>query len=254
MKGKHMRFKDKVVIITGAGKGIGKAIALDFAKEGAKTVILSRTEKDIISVFNEINKMNMECLPLVADVSREEDVLKVYSETLNKFNTVDILINNAAVQFRTKIVDSTLEEWNFTLNVNLTGAFLFCREALKIMIKNNYGKIINISSDAGKTAFAELGAYSASKFGLAGLTEAIAKEVADYNINVNAVCPASVDTELTRRMHMHMDYSKIKVMKSEDISKIVLFLASEDSRVMKAVSLEAYDGQNFVDDIYGVQE
>jgi len=243
-----VRFKDKVAIITGAGKGIGKAVALDFAKEGAKTVICSRTEKDLIAVADEIKKMGADCLYIKADISIEEDVKNVINKALEKFKTIDVLVNNAAIQYRNKVVETPLSEWEKTLKVNLTGTFLFCREALKTMIKNNYGKIINISSDAGKIGFADIGAYSASKFGVMGLTETIAREVADYNINANTICLSNVDTPLHRSLCPDLDYSKIKIMRPEEVSRVVLFMSSDDSKIIKGESIKTYDGQDFASD------
>ena len=166
------RFIDKIVIVTGSGKGIGKAIAIDFAREGAKVVLVSRTEEDLIKVSEEIKSAGSKSLIVKADVSKESDVKKFFKKALKEYGTVDILVNNAAIQVRNNIMNISIDEWKNHLDINLTGTFLCMREALKIMVKKNYGKIINISSTAARRAWSTGSSYCSSKSGMLGLTEA----------------------------------------------------------------------------------
>ena len=240
-----MRFKDKIVVVTGSGKGIGRANAIDFAREGAKIVLVSRTLKDLEEVSLIINKIGSDSLIVRADVSREEDVKEIFEKALEKYKTVDILVNNAAIVIRKSILAMSLEEWKKQLDINLTGTFLCMREALKIMAKNNYGKIVIVSSEAGKKGCSMKCAYSSSKFGQLGLTESAAADIKSkgLNININAVCPSGVDTPLTRKNYPKIDYSKAGFMNPGDISKVILFLASEEAKNLKGNSIEVYDGQ-----------
>lgn len=242
------RFEKKVVIVTGAGRGVGKTIAIDFAKEGAVSILVSRTKKELNKVCDEIIRIGGKCFPIEADISKEIEVVNLFEAVLKKFKRVDILVNNAAVQIRKKVVDMSLMDWNLQLDINLTGTFLCSREALKIMIKNNYGKIITISSEAGKKAWGTGSAYCASKAGQISLTEAMASEVKKYDININAVLPAAVDTPLLKKSYPDIDYSKLDLLTSEEISSVVLFLASEDAKGIKGSCIEVYGGQNLVEE------
>jgi len=240
-----MRFKDKIVVVTGSGKGIGRANAIDFARERAKVILVSRTLKDLEEVSLRVKEAGSDSLIVQADVSKEEDVKKIFKRALEKYKTVDILVNNAAIVIRKNILVMSLEEWQKQLDINLTGTFLCMREALKIMAEKNYGKIINVSSEAGKKGCSMKSAYSSSKFGQLGLTESAAADIKSkgLNININAVCPAGVDTPLTRKNYPKINYLKAGFMDPKDISKVILFLASEDAKNLKGNSVELYDGQ-----------
>jgi len=182
-----------------------------------------------------------------ADVSKEDNVKEIFEKTLRNFKTIDILINNAAIQIRNHILDVSIEEWKAHLDINLTGAFLCSKEALKVMINNNYGKIINISSEGGKKAWSTGSSYCSSKFGMLGLTEASASDVKDKEININAICPSGVDTPLVRKSYPKLDFANIKLMESEDISKVVLFIASEEAKAIKGSFISVSAGQTLID-------
>ena len=237
------RFIDKTVIVTGSGKGIGKAIAIDFAREGAKLILVSRTVKNLEIVDQEIKNIGSESLIVKADVSKENDVKRIFKKTLKKYKKVDILVNNAAIQKRNIIIDISVDEWKNHLDINLTGAFLCMREALKIMVKRNFGNIINVSSVMGKRGSSTTCSYSASKFGMLGLTEAAAADVVDKNININAVLPGGVETPMLYKSYPGIENSKFKLMKPGEISKIVLFLASDDARAIKGSFIDVHGGQ-----------
>lgn len=239
-----MKFKNKVVVVTGAGKGIGREIAIDFAREGARVVLASRTVKDLEEVSNEIKKIGLESLIVQTDVSKEDDVKNLFEKTMEAYHTVDILVNSAAISLvgkeSNRITSLSLKEWQYHLDVNLTGTFLCMREALKIMVKNNYGKVINISSEAGKKGCSLKSAYCSTKFGQIGLTESASADVKNKNININVVCPAGVDTPLLRINYPDLDYDKAGFMQPSDISKVVLFLASEEASAIKGASVDVH--------------
>ncbi|MFA5014665.1 MAG: SDR family oxidoreductase [Actinomycetota bacterium] len=239
----YKRFTNKVVLITGAGRGIGRATAINFAKEGAKIALISRTEKELNEVCNEIKKSRGECIKVKADVSREIDILNFIRTTKEKFGTIDILVNNAGAHIEKEIIDLDSDEWDYVLDVNLKATFLCSREALKIMVKKNYGKIINIASMmAGRKGLAKIGAYCAAKSAVISLTVSMASEVKEFNININAVKPSRVETEMFKKFHP--DYVKPNFMKPEDIAKVVLFLASEDAKAIKGAAIDVHNGQD----------
>lgn len=241
------RFKGKTVVVTGAGKGIGRGIAIDFASEGANVVIVSRTLKDLMEVSAEIKQLGSESLIMQADVSREDDVKRIFKQAVKKYGTVDILVNNAAISLvgkdSNRITSISLEEWQQHIDVNLTGTFLCIREALKIMVEKNYGKIIVISSEAGKKGSSLKAAYCSTKFGQIGLAESASADVKEKNINVNIVCPAGVDTPLARANYPELDFKKFGFMETSDVSKVVLFLAGEEASAIKGATLDVHGGQ-----------
>ena len=198
---------NKVVVITGSSKGIGKSLALAFAKEQAKVVInYFQSETEAQQLNDDISKYNNDCMLIKADVTKPSDVSGMYHEVVNKYGCVDLLINNAGVCDDNLIQMMPLEQWQKVIDVNLTGTFLCCREFSKIMIKQKYGKIINIASLKGQEGSAGQVNYTASKAGIISLTKSLAKELGQYNIAVNAVCPGFVVTDLNR----HDDTKKSK--------------------------------------------
>ena len=189
----------KIVLITGASRGIGKALALELAKEGALIIInYNRNERSALELLDEIRTYNENCMAVKADVTNAQDVKNMYRYILGIYGRVDFLINNAG-----KCVDSLLPmmrevDWDDVVDTNLKGCFLCCREFSKAMIKQRCGKIVNISSLKGIDGCAGQVNYSASKAGIIGLTKAMAKELGQYNISVNAICPGFIVTDLNR--------------------------------------------------------
>ena len=196
-----MRLKERVAIVTGGGAGIGKAIATAFAGEGAAVVIAGRTVSHLEAACSEIRSKGGTVVFFQADVSKEEDAVRLVAETLRLFNKVDILVNNSGIAGPTvKVMDMELGKWNETIGINLTGSMLCAREVLKHMVPRKSGCIINIVSEAGRAGDGRAGypfrsAYCCSKMGQIGLTETLAVEVGEYGIRVNAVSPGPIQGE-----------------------------------------------------------
>jgi 3-oxoacyl-[acyl-carrier protein] reductase len=201
----------KVAIVTGASRGIGKAIAELFAKEGINVVINSRTENEIRRSALEIEKKaNMPVTPIQADIRNHSEVERLVQLTLNQFGRIDILVNNAGVAVVKPLVETSDNEFGRVIDTNLKGMFYCCKAVLPCMIAQKSGHIINISSGAGKAGFACLSVYCASKFGVIGLTESLAKEVLPYGIRVIAICPGPVATQMQKEFMSNEEYEKCK--------------------------------------------
>lgn len=181
-------------IVTGSGRGIGRETAILLAKNGMDVVVCSRTQAEIDGTVNTIKKIRAGVLGIKCDVGVAQQVDALVKKTIEKFGRVDVLVNNAAVIFLKRLADTTENEWGETLRSNLKSAFLCSKAVLPYMLRQNAGTIVNVSSGAGKAGFENLSAYCASKFGLMGLTESLAWEVASHKIRVMAICPGDVDT------------------------------------------------------------
>jgi len=232
-----MRLKGKVAIVTGAGRGIGQAIARLFAQEGAKVALnYSKSEKGASSLADEIRKNGGEAFLVRADVSKADEVKRMIQKTIEKFGRIDVLVNNAGVLFPAAFLDSTEEMWDKTMSVNLKGMYLCSKEVAPIMLNQKRGKIINISSVCGLAQKSALGntPYAVSKAGVIGLTRSLAVNLGPA-VNVNAVCPGVIDTDMVaffspERKNAIIEETLLKkIGRPEDIAYAVLFLASDES-------------------------
>lgn len=218
-----MELGGKSVLITGAGRGIGRGLALAFAREGCHVAALARTGSEVAETADEVRKLGQRSVALVCDVTDPSNVSGAVHAAFAEFGQVDILINNAGYACFQPIKDLPLEEWQRTLSVNLTGPFLCIQAVLPHMIKRRSGRIINISSLAGLKPYPDQGAYCASKHGLNGLTKVLAMELREYGIGVHSICPGGIDTKLTQEAMPDRDRSNW--MTAEDVAHTALYLA-----------------------------
>ena len=239
-----MRFKGMVAVVTGGGSGIGQAIAVGFAKEGARVVIASIVESELKEVCGQIRGFGGNCLAVTADVTKALEVKRMVAAANKEFGEVDILVNCAGTTIEKTIVEMSERDWDRVHDVNLKASFLCSREVLSAMMRRNSGKIVNLASICSKLncAFARGAAYCSSKAGLLSLTAAMAAEVKKYNININAILPARTNTAMFRKYHPK--YRQVEgLMEPEDIAKVALFLCTEDAKAIKGVPIEVSNGQ-----------
>lgn len=227
-----MSLAGQTALVTGGSKGIGRAICLALAKEGANIIIASRNESEIKETMDKLKEMGSKSLAIQADVRSEEDVRRLISMTIDKCGKLDILINNAGVAYKRRLEETTLEEYEQIIDTNLKGVFLCTKYAIPYIKESKNGKIINISSVGGLHGLPEFSVYCASKFGVNGITESIASEL-EGEIKVYAVCPGAVDTDMYRSL-----FSNRPPLKPEHIAEKVLELASPDSKVTSGKIIE----------------
>ncbi len=240
------RFEGKIVLVTGAASGIGKAVSKAFAAEGAHVLCTDIGAEVLDSVVSEICQTAGIAEGHTMDVTRKAEVHAVVGEAARRLGRLDVLVNNAGVSTMAPVVDLTEEEWNFNMDVNAKGVFLCSQAVLPYMIARGRGKIVNTASMASKIGAPFLAHYSASKFAVIGFTQALAREVAQHNINVNAVCPGFVATSMQDREvvwegklrgmspeEVRADYIRQtplgRLCQPEDVARTVLFLASDDA-------------------------
>lgn len=227
-----MVLEDKVAIVTGGSRGIGKAIALELASNGADIVIAAGNMEEIQKTVQEIQGMGRKALGVKTNVVKVEDVENLVKQTMDEFGKIDIMVNNAGITRDTLLVRMKEEDWDAVLSVNLKGAFNCTKAVARPMMKQRSGKIINISSVVGLMGNAGQCNYSASKAGLIGLTKSSARELAARNITVNAIAPGFIQTEMTEVLSLEVKEQYIKSIPLQklgtpaDIANAVLFLAS----------------------------
>ena len=229
--------RDKVALVTGAGKGLGKSMALALSESGAHVVVVSRTLPDIEATAKEIQENGGKSLPIAVDVTKEEDVVRMVETILREFKTIDILVNNVGTFIGGPLLESSNEDWHKMLEINLTSTYLCSKVVGKHMVEKKNGKIISISSALGVFGAGGSSAYCVSKGGVIQLTKALAIEWAKYNINVNSIAPYSMETEKTKIMLAdekvkNAIISKIplkRIGQPTDLSGTVVFLASKAS-------------------------
>ena len=238
-----MKLANKVAVVTGAGGGIGRAIALAFAHEGATVALAGRTRASLQKVAEEILAAGGESCPCAMDVTDANSVRQVVNETLERCGKIHILVNSAGVFIYKSLLEVTIEDWDLTLDTNLKGIFLCCQAVLPHMIARRQGNIINISSIHGKLADANLVPHCASKFGVIGLTQALAKEVAEYNINVNVICPGQVDSSWLEEAREKAPPLSTE-LKPADVAKVAVFLASLEPAIMTGSVIDVFGRTN----------
>ncbi len=220
-----MKLKNQTAIITGAGRGIGRATAITFAGAGADIVLAARTESEILSVAKEIERLGRRALPIKTDVQVKSDVNAMVVQTLEEYGKVDILVNNAGVAIHNPIQKISEEDWDLTMAVNLKGVFLCTQAVFKHMCEQKYGHIVNVSSVSGKFGHVNGGAYCASKFAVIGFTETTNNEGRPRGVKASVVCPGPVDTKMRR--DNHPDDIIENLTQPEDVADLILFLVSQ---------------------------
>lgn len=250
------RLKNKVAIVTGGGSGIGKAISITFAREGATVVIAARNQARCQEAVKQIESRGGKAIAIQTDIGEHKQVKNLIAETIHEFGHIDILVNNAAAmgQASADVADMDIEPWHTALNINLTGTMLVSREVLKTMIPRKSGNIINISSVGGLSGIAGKSPYCVTKWGIIGLTEVLAIEAGTYNIRVNCISPAATHSqEFEDNVHRISKakgipfeelWNKIieknslkRLAKPEEIAGCALFLASDDSSAVTGHNL-----------------
>ena len=240
------RFKDYTVLISGAGNGIGRSCALRFAQEGALCLICDINERDLKKTADIIDEKEGISERYIFDITNTNQTVENMNRILTKYKKIHVLVHSAGIGYEAQFVDISEEEWVRCIDINLNGVVLMTQPIVKNMIKNRYGKIVNITSQAGKSGRPLHTHYSASKFGLNGFTQALAMEVANYGINVNAVCPSRIETKMIkdllkeRAKHSNKSITEVKdeyikgvpigrLGLTEDVAALVTFLASDEA-------------------------
>ena len=254
------RLKGKIAIVTGGGSGIGRAICKALAAEGANIMVADINEQTAKETCNQLSSSEGRYLSIKVDVRSETEVKHVVDETVRNFGRIDLLCANAGVSTMNWAIDLTEEEWDYNMDVNAKGIFFCCKHVAKQMIKQGTGgKIVNTASMAGKIGASVLAHYSASKFAVVGLTQALADEFAKYKINVNAVCPGFVRTSMQERelqWEAKLRGTTPEIMKQkmieltplgrieepEDVAKLVVFLASDEAEFMTGQAINVTGG------------
>ena len=256
-----MKLQNKIALITGGGRGIGRAIALAFAGEGANVAVAARSADQVAQVANEVaGKFSPKAMPITCDVAKLDSVAQMFATLNTAFGRgPDILVNNAGIAESAPLAKTDDELWRRHLAINLDGTFYCMRAALPQMMERGWGRIINVASIAGKTGAPYIAAYSASKHGVLGLTRSVALEVASKGVTVNAICPGYVDTEMTTRgvenitkktsLTRDQALDSIKKMSpqnrlvtAEEVAALALLLASEDGRGINGQAINVDGG------------
>jgi NAD(P)-dependent dehydrogenase (short-subunit alcohol dehydrogenase family) len=251
-----MKFKDKVAVVTGAGAGIGQAVAKAFALEGASVVIVDINEEPANDTLQQIQKADGTGLVVIADVSNNADTQRIATEAVDAFGGIDYLVSSAGIQTYGTVVDTDEETWDRTIDINLKSIYLVSKYCIPEMIKRNGGAIVNVASVQGLASQPSVVAYSASKGGMIAMTRTMALDHASDNIRVNSICPGSVDTPMLRTSanlfspdnptEALKDWGKLhalgRIAHPDEIAKVTLFLASDDASFMTGATVVADGG------------
>jgi len=245
----NMLLKGKIALVTGGSRGIGKAICLSMAEEGADVVVnFAHHEEAALEVVNLVKKRGRKGFPIQADVSSLRDVERMINKIVDFFGRIDILVNNAGVYLEKEVVNTSEEEWDYLMSVNLKGVFNCCKATISHMIKRKTGKIINIASFVGKRGSRGHAAYAASKAGVHAFTRSLAREVALYGICVNCVDPGRVRTDMTEPFYAKekdrwlSDTPLGRLGTPQDVANVVVFLASSRADYITGETIEVNGG------------
>jgi len=230
-----MKLRDQVAVITGGGRGIGRAMALAFAREGADVVVAARSSEEIAAVAQEVLQSGRRALAVPTDVADEAQVHALIERSVAELGRIDILVNNAGMGIFKPVVEMAAEEWDRVVAVNLRGVFLCARAVLPHLMKQRRGVILNVSSMAAYHGAATYGAYSATKAAVNNLTESLAAEARPYGIRVNALCPGPVATRLRASHYPEEDQSQL--MRPEAVADVAVFLASDAARGISGAAI-----------------
>ncbi len=220
----NANIKGKVALVTGGGRGIGRAIALALGKAGAHVVVAARSRDQIAAVAKEITSAGGAASAIAVDLADEGSVMNLFTQIVDRLGRLDVLVNNAGVGRYGRVAEFSAADLDCLLAVNVRGTFLCCREAMKLMIPHKSGYIINISSVLGFKGYANQAAYTAAKHAVMGLTKSLAVEAQEHDIRVSAISPGGVDTEMVRQSRPDLDPSIL--LSSDDIAHAVLYLLS----------------------------
>jgi NAD(P)-dependent dehydrogenase (short-subunit alcohol dehydrogenase family) len=246
-----VKLRDRVALVTGGGRGIGRAIALAFAREGAHVAVTARTGTELEAVASEVRAVGRKALAVPCDVGERAQVDEAVGRVVAGLGPVEILVNNAGIAVSAKLVDTDDALWERHLRVNLTGAFLMTRAVLPGMLAARWGRVINIASIAGRQGYPLVAAYTASKHGVLGLTRAVAQEVVSAGVTVNAICPGYVATDMTwagarniqkRTGRAYEEAVQVlaafspqkRLIEPEEVAALAVLLASEEARGVTA--------------------
>ncbi len=244
-----MKLKDRVAVVTGGARGIGKAIALRFFREGTKVAIIDSDKERMEALKKEMGKEKKEIMVIPCDITKSGDVKDMVDQVRNGFGRIDILVNNAGIIRRGTIETVSEEDWDRVIEVNLKGTFNCCKAVVQTMKSQGYGKIVNVSSIAGKMGdITSAPGYGPSKAGIDALTKTLARQLAPYGINVNAVAPHAIETEMSaqwseeRRREIIASIPLGRLGKAQDVAEAVLFLASDEASFITGEILDVNGG------------
>lgn len=255
------RLQGKVALVTGAGQGIGKGLAERLAAEGCDVVVADLVYENAAAVAAGISAGAGRALALKVNIADESDVTTAFKRVMNEFGSLDILVNNAGVLHSKPIYDMESRDWDLSMSVNLRGTMLCTREAAKIMMERKSGRIINISSKSGKKGGLWLSAYSATKFGIIGLTQSAAMDLAPFGVTVNAICPGNVfetplwdrlDKEYAVKLGIPAEQVRAKYVEKvplgrscdlQDVANVMVFLASDEASYLTGQAINVTGGQ-----------